>query len=176
MARDPRHWSAYEAEVSLYFQNESVIRSASDEGVRGNPWEKTLEYQGVTYEQVVTVTSRLAVADGIMPFRGYVYDTEEPPLGAHGAEPRQVLKGDVRPSCSQVLRACYGTRIRDYRDSAPNGERLLAEAQEAYVEAALQVKERRPERTRTHRAERDSKDRLRAEVAAVVRRILENGE
>lgn len=172
MPRDRTHWSSYEAEVSLFFQHESVIRSASDNGVGGNPWEKVLEYRGVTYEQVVTVTSRLTVADTIMPFRGYVYDTELPCLREQGATVKQTLKSDVRPACSQVLRACYGTRVTDYRDSAPDGERLLREAQRAYVQAALRVIERRPDRKRQELAEEHSKDRLRAEVVNALRRLV----
>src|SRR5690606_530547 len=64
--------------------------------------------------------------------------------------PGYELKGREQPSCSMVLRCAYGVKSCRYDDQAPDGERLLRLAREAYCDAAKLV----PARERASRMDR----------------------
>ena len=158
MPRDSRHWSAYEAEVSLYYANEEGVSAQGYEPSTSPSAEpKPPRFApGVDPYTMFTVIDRLLEADKDMPclkrkvtmvdgkVASWGDDREEPDVCSPSLPPTQQLTGEYRPSASMVLRAAYGVLSCKYRDSAPNGDRLLKQAQAAYVSAALRVPRRTP--------------------------------
>lgn len=155
MPRDPRHWSAYEAEVSHYFQHEEGVSAQCLDGTLGTMTDpKPPRFApGADYYIMMTVIDRLRVADQHMPcLKRRVTVTEGEVKGAApvldapcspSLPPTQQFSGEARPSASQVLGAAYGTKAAKYDDCAPNGDEFLRQARAAYVRAALDVPARK---------------------------------
>lgn len=160
MPRDPRHWSSYESEVSHYFQHEEGVSAQCLDGTLGTATEpKPPRFPpGADYWTMWTCIDRLRAADKHMPcLKRKVTEVDSEVVGdgsggvcSGSQRATQRITGEYRPSASMVLGAAYGTKAVKYKDSAPNGEELLKQAQRAYVAAALEV----PARGRPSRMER----------------------
>jgi hypothetical protein len=134
-------WAAYEPEVAHYFQHEPGAKGVDFGGAGGGATEpKPPTFPlGANYWTMMTVADRMPEADREMPCVGVQVDTIEEEHGDGKRRTRQIIRKDGRPSCSMVLRAAFGTLACKYDDSAPNGEKLLAQAKRAYVAAAGRV-------------------------------------
>lgn len=156
--RAPNHWAAYQAEVSLYYQNEEGVAAQNYDGTISQSTEpKPPRFApGVDAFMMFTVIDRLRAADRHMPClkrRVAMVPGEVLPDGGNGLAnwrhpcsgslpATQSVTGEARPSASMVLRARYGALSCKYNDSAPNGDEFLRLAQEAYVKAAQEVSRR----------------------------------
>jgi cytochrome c551/c552 len=162
MARDPKHWSSYEGEVSHYFQHEEGVQAMNFEPRASQTSDPSPPRfpPGADYFLMWTAIDRLRKADEIMPctkrkvaiLESDVKQAERDKAAACSVTlpPTQAISGQYRPSASMVLGAAYGTKAAKYDDSAPDGERLLKQAQAAYVKAAGEV----PRRERPSRMDR----------------------
>lgn len=134
-------WHACEGEVSHYYLHEEGVSAQSYEvGIQQRTDPKPPRFPpGADYWIMMTVIERLRVADEFMPF---VPDQWERRRGASHVAPLQVFRESGTPSCSMVLRTAYGVKSCRYNDQAPNGERFLQQAQDAYRDAASVVPKR----------------------------------
>lgn len=173
-ARDiPREWHYLEREVSHYYLHEEGVAAMNFDPKASQSSEPSPPRfpPGADYWQMMTAIDRLRKADELMPcvklrvvprrdddvaktpeelrqvaklYREF-YGLPEPCSGT--LTPGYELRGHEQPSCSMVLRAAYGVKSCRYNDQAPDGERLLRMAKEAYCDAAKLVEARvRPSR------------------------------
>jgi hypothetical protein len=139
---DHSGWGFYEQEVGHYFQHEPGAKGVDFAGAGGAVGSDPKPPQfppGADYWTMMTVADRLPEADIEMPCVGVQVATVEEEHTDGKWRTRQIIRKDGRPSASMVLRARYGTLACKYDDSAPNGAKLLVQAQAAYVLAARRV-------------------------------------
>lgn len=170
-----REWHYLEREVSHYYLHEEGVAAQNFDPKASQATDPAPPRfpLGADYATMMTAISRLREADKIMPcvklrvvrrdegiektsdemrelrklYREF-YALREPcsatlPVG-------YTLEGSEQPSASMVLRCAYGVKSCKYDDSAPDGERLLKMAREAYCDAAKLV----PARVRASRMEK----------------------